>query len=151
MSEVITTFDDEVGVEEIKVLMREMEADTSGRFPPSAVFHYPLRNDEREAAALEHGINVTSRLGDGTLAGYMRIVTDHAYIYYIVDVMVHPAHQGARIGSTMVQAALTELKRRGFIKVLLTAIPGKEEFYLRMGFKPTMSPVLALRGEDYVA
>jgi len=150
MSDIVTTFDDKVGVGEMKKLMRAMEADTSGRFPPSAVFHYALRTDDREAAALEHGINVTARVPDGTLVGYMRIVTDQAYIYYIVDVMVHPGYQGSRIGSTMVQAALTELKRRGFIKVLLTAIPGKEEFYLRMGFKPTMSPVLALRGEDYV-
>ena len=151
MNEIVTRFDDAVGVDEMNALMRAMEADTSGRFPPRAIFHYSLRNDAREAAALEHGINVTSRLADGTLVGYMRIVTDHAYIYYIVDVMVHPGHQGSRIGSTMVQAALSELKRRGFIKVLLTAIPGKEEFYMRMGFKPTMSPVLALRGEDYVS
>jgi GNAT superfamily N-acetyltransferase len=151
MSEIVTTFDDDVSVGEVNALMRAMEADTSGRFPPRAIFHYSLRTDEREAAALEHGINVTARLADRSLVGYMRIVTDQAYIYYIVDVMVHPGHQGARIGSTMVQAALTELKRRGFIKVLLTAIPGKEEFYMRMGFKPTMSPVLALRGEDYVS
>ena len=151
MNEIVTTFDDAVTVDEINALMRAMEADTSGRFPPRAIFHYALRNDAREAAALEHGINVTSRLADRTLVGYMRIVTDQAYIYYIVDVMVHPEHQGLRIGSTMVQAALAELKRRGFIKVLLTAIPGKEEFYMRMGFKPTMSPVLALRGEDYAS
>lgn len=149
MGEIVTTFDDEVRVEEMQALMEAMDRDTSGRFPPSAIFHYPLRNAEREARALEHGINVSARAADGTLVGYMRIVTDHAYIYYIVDVMVHPDHQGARIGSTMVQAALAELKRRGFIKVLLTAIPGKEEFYQRMGFRPTMSPVLALRGEDY--
>ena len=150
MGGISTKFDDQVGVDEMNKLMRAMEADTSGQFPPSAIFHYSLRNSEREAAALEHGINVTARMPDGTLVGYMRIVTDHAYIYYIVDVMVHPGYQGSRIGSTMVEAALAELKRRGFIKVLLTAIPGKEEFYGRMGFKPTMSPVMALRGEDYV-
>jgi GNAT superfamily N-acetyltransferase len=149
MSSIVTKFDDEVSVKEMNRLMRAMEADTSGRFPPAAIFHYALRNNEREATALRHGINVTSRIADGSLVGYMRIVTDHAYIYYIVDVMVHPGYQGSRIGSTMVQAALDELKRRGFIKVLLTAIPGKEEFYGRMGFKPTMSPVMALRGEDY--
>ncbi len=150
MSGITTRFDDEVTVGEMNHLMRAMEADTSGRFPPSAIFHYALRNDEREAAALTHGINVTARKPDSTMIGYMRIVTDHAYIYYIVDVMVHPGYQGSRIGSTMVEAALAELKQRGFIKVLLTAIPGKEEFYGRMGFKPTMSPVMALRGEDYV-
>lgn len=143
-------FGDTVLVDEMMALMRAMEADRSGRFPPSAIFHYSLRNPAREAAALTHGINVTARDPDGRLIGYMRLVTDHAYIYYIVDVMVSPDRQGERIGSQMVQAALDEVKRRGFIKVLLTAIPGKEEFYKRMGFRETMSPVLALRGEDYV-
>jgi GNAT superfamily N-acetyltransferase len=150
MSDIRITFDDAVTVEEMTELMRAMEADRSGRFPPSAIFHYSLRTPAREAAALSHGINVTARAERGTLLGYMRIVTDHAYIYYIVDVMVRPEAQGHRTGSRMVGAALDEIKRRGFIKVLLTAIPGKEDFYKRMGFKETMSPVLALRGEDYV-
>ena len=149
MAEVRVTFDDRVGVEEMMELMRAMEADRSGRFPPSAIFHYSLRTPEKEAAALEHGVNVTARDGSGLLVGYMRIVTDRAYIHYIVDVMVRPDRQGERIGSRIVQAALDHIKERGFIKVLLTAIPGKEEFYKRMGFKETMSPVLALRGEDY--
>jgi predicted N-acetyltransferase YhbS len=143
-------FDDVVTVDEMQNLMDRMEADRSGRFPPSAVFHYALRTREREEAALANGINVTARETDGTLVGYLRIVTDRAYIYYIVDVMVRPDRQGSRVGSRMVGTALDELKRRGFIKVLLTAIPGKEEFYKRMGFRETMSPVLALRGEDYV-
>jgi GNAT superfamily N-acetyltransferase len=150
MDDIRITFDDTVTVEAMTGLMQAMEADQSGRFPPRAIFHYSLRNSEREAAALQHGINVTARAPGDRLVGYMRIVTDHAYIYYIVDVMVHPDWQGHRIGSRMVGAALDELKRRGFIKVLLTAIPGKEEFYKRMGFQETMSPVLALRGEDYV-
>lgn len=149
MSDVSTRFDDVVSVDEMMGLMTAMEEDRSGRFPPSAIFHYALRNSTREAKALEHGINVTARDADGSLIAYLRIVTDHAYIYYVVDVMVRPDRQGERIGSRMMHTVLEEVKRRGFIKVLLTAIPGKEEFYKRMGFRETMSPVLALRGEDY--
>ena len=62
MSAIVTKFDDEVSVKEMNRLMRAMEADTSGQFPPSAIFHYALRNDERESAALKHGINVGAPL-----------------------------------------------------------------------------------------
>lgn len=150
MSDITVTFDDKVDVQEMKTLMEAMDADTSGRFSASAIFHYSLRNTSREGTALSNGLNVTARDAAGLLLGYLRIVTDHAYIYYIVDVMVHPERQGERIGSRIMQEALARIKERGFIKVLLTAIPGKEEFYKRLGFEETMSPVLALRGEDYV-
>ncbi len=149
MGKVTIRFDDDVGVAEMQALMTAMEADTSGRFPPRAIFHYSLRNAAKEAVALQHGINVTARDEAGLLVAYMRIVSDRSYIHYIVDVMVRPDRQGERIGSDMVKTALREVTKNGFVKVLLTAIPGKEEFYKRMGFKETMSPVLALRGEDY--
>ena len=143
------TFDDEVSVPEMTDLMRDMKADTSGPFPAEAIFHYPLRNDKKEAVALQNGINVTARNEDGLLIGYLRVVSDRAYIHYIVDVMVLPQHQGARVGSQLLDVTLETLKKSGFIKIILTAIPGKEDFYKRMGFKQTMSPILALRGEDY--
>jgi predicted N-acetyltransferase YhbS len=149
MVDVTIQYDDEVSVAEMQALMEAMEGDESGRFPPSAVFHYSLRNAAREEVALRNGINVTARDPSGGLVGYMRIVSDRAYIHYVVDVMVHPDRQGERIGSTMVRAALDALINEGFIKVLLTAIPGKEDFYRRLGFRETMSPVLALRGEDF--
>jgi len=142
-------FDDQVGVFELQELMQKMSSDQSGKFPAEAVFHIPLRNVEKEAEALKYGINVTARDAEGNLVGYMRVISDRSYIHYIVDVMVDPKFQGQRIGSEMVKAALKELKKSGFIKILLTAIPGKEDFYKRMGFQETMSPVLALRGEDY--
>lgn len=143
-------FDDGVTADEMSALMKAMEIDEGGRFPARAIFHYDLRDPERETIALNHGINVTARDEAGALVGTVRIITDQSYIFYIVDVMVHPSKQGTRVGSGLMELALTEIKKRGFIKVLLTAIPGREDFYLRLGFKPTMSPVLALRGEDYV-
>ena len=145
------TFDDNVEVEEINALMKAMESDDSGPFPASAIFHYSLRNDEKEADALRYGINVTTRDDSGELIAYLRVISDRSYIHYIVDVMVRPDAQGQRIGSQMVKLTLDHLKKSGFIKVLLTAIPGKEGFYKRLGFKETMSPVLALRGEDYLS
>jgi len=142
------TFDDRVGVEEMQSLMEAMK-DGAGPFPAKAIFHYSLRSEKKETLALQYGVNVSARDEEGNLVGYLRVISDRSYIHYIVDVMVRPDCQGERVGSKLVSHTLDELKKEGFIKVLLTAIPGKEEFYKRMGFKETMSPVLALRGEDY--
>lgn len=149
MTEMIFKYDDVVSVEEMNALLKAMTFDDKGRFPVEAIFHYSLRNTEKEKIALDYGINVTARNKQGDLAGYLRVISDRSYIHYIVDVMVPPGVQGGGVGSKLVGVAIDELKKQGFIKVLLTAIPGKEEFYKRMGFQETMSPVLALRGEDY--
>lgn len=149
--DIIYSFDDSVSLDELKSLMQKMTEDDSGTFPAEAIFHYAIRSDVKEGKALNYGINVTARSEEGQLIGYLRIVSDRAYIHYIVDVMVLPEHQGVRIGSELVNCALEALKESGFIKIILTAIPGKEDFYKRMGFKETMSPVLALQGEDYPA
>ena len=150
--EYILKFDDEVKGCEMNDLMDAMDQDDSGRFAARAIFHYSLRDDRKEEAALKFGINVTARNKEsGKMIGYLRVISDRAYIHYIVDVMVHPDVQGERVGSGMVKLTLEKLKELGFIKVLLTAIPGKEDFYKRMGFQKTMSPVLALRGEDYAS
>ena len=146
----LLSFDDEVMVSEMQTLMASMDEQGGGRFAPKDIFHYSLRDAEKEEVALAAGLNVTVRNSDGTLVGYLRVITDRSYIHYIVDVMVAPKLQGLRLGSKMVHFAIEQLKKGGFIKILLTAIPGKEAFYERMGFKQTMSPVLALRGEDYV-
>jgi len=143
------TFDDQVEVTEMNALMQAMAEDDSGPFPAPAIFHYSLRTDEKEAVALQHGINVTARDEAGTLVAYLRVISDRSYIHYIVDVMVRPDCQGSRVGSRMVELTLEKLKESGFVKILLTAIPGKEDFYKRLGFQETMSPVLALRGEDF--
>jgi hypothetical protein len=46
------------------------------------------------------------------------------------------------------ELTLAECRSNGFIKIFLTAIPGREAFYEKFGFKPAISTVLQLRGED---
>ena len=142
-------YDDVVAAKELSDLMRRMETATDDRFPARNVFHYDLRDEEKEARSLEHVISVTARTDANELVGYLRVLTDQAYIFYILDVMVDPAHRGHKIGSHIMKMAVDEAKKEGFIKIFLTAIPGKEDFYKQFGFKPGMSPVLTIRGEDY--
>ena len=143
-------YDDSVSVEELFLLIKRMEAFGGDRFPASNVFHVRLRDKAKEAESLKHCISVSARGDDGTLIGYLRLLTDHAYIYYILDVMVDPGFRRQGIGKAMMQLAVDAAKKDGFIKIFLTAIPGTEEFYSQFGFSEGMSPVLTLRGEDYV-
>jgi GNAT superfamily N-acetyltransferase len=140
-------FDDRgVTVAELEMLLDAMNA-AEMRFPAAAVFHRSLRTQEKEAASLAHTLSCTLR-HEGTLVGFLRIITDHAYFYYLCDVMVRPDWQGRGLGTRLVEASVQECRRRGYMKIFLTALPGLEAFYQQFGFRSTLSPVLTLRGED---
>jgi GNAT superfamily N-acetyltransferase len=70
---------------------------------------------------------------DGRLVAAGRAVADGVDCSYICDVAVLPSHQGIGLGKQMV-AKLVELSR-GHRKIILYAVPGKEPFYKRFGFK----------------
>jgi GNAT superfamily N-acetyltransferase len=143
-------YDDKVSVDELFGLLDKMMAFDGDRFPARNVFHVALRDKEKEDVSLKNTVAVTARGADGNLLGYLRILTDRAYMFYILDVMVDPESRGLGIGGKLVEVAVNECKKRGFIKIFLTAIPGSEAFYKKYGFKEGMSPVLTMRGEDYV-
>ncbi len=144
----VFTFDDpNVTVDELEALLDAMERSQGMRFPAASVFHRALRDPEKEAASLAHTLSCTLRV-DGVLTGFLRIVTDHAYFYYFCDVMIHPDGQGCGWGTRLVGDAVRECRRRGYMKIFLTALPGLEDFYRQFGFRETMSPVMTLRGED---
>jgi ribosomal protein S18 acetylase RimI-like enzyme len=52
---------------------------------------------------------------------------------YICDIAVLPSHQGTGLGMDIV-SRLVELSR-GHRKIILYAVPGKEGFYRKLGFK----------------
>jgi ribosomal protein S18 acetylase RimI-like enzyme len=67
------------------------------------------------------------------MVGVGRALADGADCAYICDVAVHPDHQGTGLGSQIV-SKLVELSR-GHKKIILYAVPGKEPFYRKLGFK----------------
>jgi ribosomal protein S18 acetylase RimI-like enzyme len=69
----------------------------------------------------------------GRLVGAGRALADGADCSYICDIAVLPSHQGTGIGKQIV-GRLVELSR-GHKKIILYAVPGKEAFYRRFGFK----------------
>jgi GNAT superfamily N-acetyltransferase len=95
----------------------------------------PLGN--KTAAALEivftNSRYVCFAHEDGRLIGAGRALADGADCSYLCDVAVMPSHQGTGVGKQIV-ATLVE-RSRGHKKIILYAVPGKEPFYARFGFR----------------
>ena len=70
---------------------------------------------------------------DARLVGVGRALADGVDCAYICDIAVLPSHQGTGLGKQIV-GRLVELSRN-HRKVILYAVPGKEPFYRKFGFK----------------
>lgn len=77
----------------------------------------------------------------GALVGVGRALADGVDCSYICDVAVHPDFQGSGLG----RAIITRLRdlSAGHKKIILYAVPGKEGFYKKLGFK-RMSTAMAI-------
>ena len=69
----------------------------------------------------------------GRLVGVGRALADGVDCSYLCDIAVLPAHQGTGLGQQIVERLLQ--LSRGHKKIILYAVPGKEPFYRRCGFK----------------
>jgi len=69
----------------------------------------------------------------GRLIGAGRALADGRDCSYLCDIAVHPDYQGRGIGKEIV-ARLVDLSK-DHRKIILYAVPGKEPFYKKLGFK----------------
>jgi len=69
----------------------------------------------------------------GQLVGVGRALADGVDCAYICDIAVLPSHQGTGLGKEIV-GKLVNLSQ-GHRKIILYAVPGKEPFYEKLGFK----------------
>jgi len=83
--------------------------------------------------AFTHSMFRCFALEDGRLVGAGRALADGVDCSYICDIAVLPSHQGRGLGKEIV-ARLVE-RSRGHKKIILYAVPGKEDFYRRLGFR----------------
>jgi ribosomal protein S18 acetylase RimI-like enzyme len=81
---------------------------------------------------------------DGVLVAAGRALADGADCSYICDVAILPSHQGRGLGNALI-AQLVELSR-GHAKIILYAVPGREGFYARHGFR-RMTTAMAVFAE----
>lgn len=62
-----------------------------------------------------------------------RAVADGVDCSYLCDIVVHPDLQGSGLGKTLIQS-LVDLSK-GHRKIILYAVPGREPFYEKFGFR----------------
>lgn len=82
---------------------------------------------------------------DGVLIGAGRAVADGIDVSYLADIAVHPDHQGRGLGKEIV-SRLRELSRH-HKKIILYAAPGKDTFYLKLGFKRMLTAMAVFRDQ----
>jgi GNAT superfamily N-acetyltransferase len=70
---------------------------------------------------------------DGRLVGAGRALADGRDCAYLCDVAVHPDCQGQGLGREIIARLLARC--HGHRKIILYAVPGKENFYERLGFR----------------
>lgn len=93
---------------------------------------------EQMENALSHSLYTVIAVEQNQTVGMGRLVGDGMY-YMIVDVIVEPAHQKAGIGSRIMNMLMEYVDRStpvgGRSSIQLVAEKGKEDFYIKMGFK----------------
>jgi len=80
------------------------------------------------------------------LVGAGRALADGADCSYICDVAVLPSHQGTGVGKEIV-AKLVAMSK-GHKKILLYAVPGKEGFYRKFGFRRMLTAMAIFENEQ---
>ena len=95
----------------------------------------PLGNKSPERLKTVFTNSMFRRFGyeDGVLVAAGRALADGLDCSYICDVAILPSHQGRGLGDALM-SHLVELSR-GHAKIILYAVPGKEAFYARYGFR----------------
>jgi predicted GNAT family N-acyltransferase len=75
----------------------------------------------------------------GALAGLARVMGDGALYFFLADLIVAPGRRGGGHGDTLMRAVVDYFDRaaRPGATVTLVALPGREAFYERFGFRRT--------------
>lgn len=95
----------------------------------------PLGNKSGEWLKTAYANSMFKRFafaGDEVVAAG-RAVADGVDCSYLCDIVVHPAYQGSGLGKELIQS-LVDLSR-GHRKIILYAVPGREPFYAKFGFR----------------
>lgn len=82
----------------------------------------------------------------GQLVGVGRALADGVDCSYICDVAVHPDFQGTGLGKAII-SRLRDFSA-GHKKIILYAVPGKEGFYKKLGFKRMSTAMAIFRNQE---
>lgn len=74
------------------------------------------------------------RAEDSQLIGYLSVLSDGISDAFLLDLMVHPQHQGRGIGTRLVKRAIQDIRQAGIRCAQVTFDEHLEHFYARCGF-----------------
>jgi len=86
---------------------------------------------------------------NNTLVAAGRAVADGLDCSYICDIAVHPSHQGRGLGREVIERLI--VASQGHRKIILYAVPGKEDFYRRFGFRRMRTAMAIFDNADQAA
>lgn len=94
-------------------------------------------NFEAAEKSLAHSLfGVVAETADGACIGMSRVIGDGQQFFYVMDVAVHPDHQGRGIGTALMNEVVGFLHRtappKGLVGLFTGA--GRASFYERFGF-----------------
>jgi predicted N-acetyltransferase YhbS len=84
-------------------------------------------------AAYTHSLFKYIARDGGKIVAAGRAVADGVDCSYLCDIVVHPAYQGMGLGRELIQKLIDASK--GHRKIILYAVPGREPFYAKFGFR----------------
>jgi ribosomal protein S18 acetylase RimI-like enzyme len=82
---------------------------------------------------------------EGELVGAGRVLADGRDCAYLCDVAVRPSHQGRGLGRDIVQRLVAV--SRSHRKIILYAVPGREGFYEKLGFRRMLTAMAIFESE----
>jgi GNAT superfamily N-acetyltransferase len=85
----------------------------------------------------------------GELVAAGRAVADGVDCSYICDIAVRPSHQGRGLGREITERLVAA--SAGHRKIILYAVPGKEAFYRRFGFRRMRTAMAIFENGDVAA
>lgn len=91
------------------------------------------KNPEDLKTAFTNSMFCCFAFDDGALVGAGRVLADGCDSAYLCDVAVMPSHQGKGVGKEIIERLVKASKNHK--KIILYAVPGKEPFYGKFGFK----------------
>jgi GNAT superfamily N-acetyltransferase len=101
--------------------------------------------DELRSAFRKSTFKAFAYEGD-KLVGFGRTIDDGRFYATIVDVVVDPEYQRKGVGASIVRDLQGRL--RGFVIVNLTAAPGVEPFYRRLGWRRQKTAMMLPRSSE---
>jgi N-acetylglutamate synthase-like GNAT family acetyltransferase len=131
--QIVYGFND-VNYKDISDFFSKVDGREQGGYNYRNILHMDKRNLKQEEISIRNSMFFTARI-KRELVGYVKCITDDAYIMYILEVVVIPEQCNKGIDSHLLQDAISYAKDMRILKILLLSIPSKENFYIESGFK----------------